>query len=206
MPKRLYFPFKRLTSGDADRVVDDPVGNFSCLPVTANFLDIEKLAIPVVRTKKVKPTKIRTLNRADGSLVVRNPKNPSGIPQEYDASSRLSKGTRRVVLTTGKKIDARIADSRATYHTISFRFPSFATVLTISDALGTLIPSGKIKVKPTAADISPYFKVAGGGLYSIMQKAAAESSTEAKLGLTIAQIKELGGDVENIGVYPGAGV
>lgn len=203
MAKRLYFPFKRFTSNDAGRVIDDPIDNFSCLSVTAKFLDIENLAVPVLKTKRVKPTKVRTLNRADGSVVIRNPNNTDGIPQEYDAPIRLSTGTRRIVLTTGRKVDAR-ANARATYHTIFFRFPSFATILVIADTLGTLIPAGKIKLVPTPADISPYFKVFGGGQYPIMQKAAAESSTEAKLGLTIAQIKELGGDV--IGVYPGAGV
>lgn len=203
MTQRLYFPFQRKTEGDGDRVIDDPIGNFSCLSITAKFLDIEKSAVPHLKTTKVKPTKVRTLNRADGSVVIRNPKNSSGIPAEYDKPGRLSKGTRSIILTTGKKIDARVR-AGATYHTLSFRFPGFATILTIADALGTLIPANKIKSVPNATDISPYFRLAGGGRYAIMQKAAAQSSTEAQIALTIQQLQQLGGS--DVSFIPGAGI
>ncbi|MEH2170793.1 MAG: hypothetical protein V7K41_29910 [Nostoc sp.] len=203
MSERLYFPLKRTTSGDADRVVDDPIGNFSCLLVTAKFLDIENLAKPFLKSKTVKPTKVRTLNRADGSTVNRSSKNTSGVAAEHERPGRLSRGTRRVVLTTGKKIDARVG-AKANYHTISFRFPGFATILVIADALGTIIPANKMKANPTATDVSPYFKVAGGGRYPIMQKAAAESRQDAVVPLTAQQIAALTGD--GISFIPGAGV
>ncbi|MGV0105134.1 hypothetical protein NSTCB13_03846 [Nostoc sp. DSM 114160] len=196
MTKRLYFPLKRSTSNDTQRENPDPLGNFSCLSVTAKFLDIEKFAVPFLKSKTVKPTKARTLVRADGSSVKRGEKNADGIPVEHERPGSLSKGTRRVVLTTGKKI----GDS-STYHTISFRFPSFATIIVIADALGTLIPANKIKAIPTANDISPYFKVVGGRQYPIMQKAAAESSTQAQVPLTAAQLKQLAG--AGVEVYPG---
>ncbi|MEH1802144.1 MAG: hypothetical protein V7L13_23880 [Nostoc sp.] len=196
MTQRLYFPLKINTANDAQRENPDPLGNFSCLSVTAKFLDIEKFAVPFLKTTTVKPTKARTLIRADGSSVKRGKKNADGIPVEYAKPGSLSKGTRRVILTTGKKI----GDS-STYHTISFRFPSIATILVISDALGSLIPTNKIKAIPTATDIAPYFKVVGGRQYSIMQKAAAESSTAAQVPLTAAQIKQLSG--AGVEVYPG---
>jgi hypothetical protein len=201
MTKRLYFPLKRNTSGDAGRVVDDPLGNFSCLSVTAKFLDIEKFAIPFLKTKDVEPKKPRTLTRADSSTVVRSKENSDGVPASYKRAGRLAKGTRSVILTTGKAIDA--AATRKTYHTISFRFPSFATVLVISDALGELIPANKIKGIPTSTDISPYFKIAGGGQYPIMQKAAAVALNEAQVPLTAAQIRTLS-QATGVELYPGS--
>lgn len=204
MGKRLYFPLYRETTDDAGRVVDDPLGNFSCLSVTAKFLDIEKLAKPFLKTTKVTPKKQRTLVRADGSSVVRSTENSNGISASYDRPGRLSKGTRSVILTTGKVIGTPLTGQRPTYHSISFRFPSFATVLVISDALGTLIPAGKINITPSASEISPYFKLAGGGNYPIIQKAAANTLNQAQVPLTDAQLKQL--TKAGVEVYPGFGL
>jgi hypothetical protein len=201
MGKRLYFPLKRNTEGDAGRVVDDPLGNFSCLQVTAKFLDIENLAVPFLKVTEVTPKKPRTLTRADGSTVVRSPDNSDGIPAPYKRAGRLSKGTKPVTLTTGKEIGAAVQGQPKRYHTISFRFPSFATVLVIADALGTLIPANKVKSPPTATDVSPYFKLGSGGSYPIMQKAAATALNQAQVPLTAAQIKQLAG--AGVEVYPG---
>jgi hypothetical protein len=196
MAKRLYFPLFISTDNDAQRENPDPLTNFSCLSITAKFLDIDKLAVPIIKEIKVKPTKGRTLSRADGSTLKRGSKNADGIPVEYTRPGSVSKGTRRVVLTTGKKIG-----ESTNYHTISFRFPSIATIITIADALGTLIPADKIKPVPTATSIAPYFKVVGGRQYAIMQKAAAESRAGATVPLTVAQIKQLSRD--GVEVYPG---
>ncbi|WP_375501659.1 hypothetical protein [uncultured Nostoc sp.] len=201
MAERLYFPLKRTTEGDAGRVVDDPLGNFSCLRVTAKFLDIEDLAKPFIKTITVKPKAVRTLTRADGSSVVRSKENNDGIPAEYQRVGRLSKGVRSVILTTGKQIGTTAEGKKPRYHTISFRFPSFATVLVIADALGTLIPANKVKAVPTASDVSPYFRIAGGGRYPIMQKAAATALNVAQVPLTATQLKQLAGS--GVEVYPG---
>ncbi|MBW4425319.1 MAG: hypothetical protein KME50_12935 [Nostoc desertorum CM1-VF14] len=204
MAKRLYFPLYRETTDDAGRVVDDPLGNFSCLSVTAKFLDIENLAKPFLKTTTVTPKKARTLVRADGSSVVRSAENNAGIPAPYKKPGRLAKGTRSVILTTGKVIGTPGAGQRPTYHSLSFRFPSFATILVIADALGTLIPAGKIDATPSGSEISPYFKLAGGGSYPIMQKAAATALNEAQVPLTAAQLRQL--SKAGVEVYPGFGL
>lgn len=200
MPERLYFSIARKTDGDAGRVVDDPVGYFSCLYNTAKFLDIEKLAKPGLVTRTRKSAKTRTLNRATGTVKV-GKANTDNKNADSEYPGYFSKGSRSVRLTTGKKIDGRAADVNAVYHTIGFRFPSAFTIVSISDALGSLIPAGKLKSTPSASEVSPYFKVVGGRKYPIMGAAAAAKSTAATINLTEAQITALlGGDAA---YYPG---
>ncbi|HIK27958.1 MAG: hypothetical protein N3E45_17125 [Oscillatoriaceae bacterium SKW80] len=202
---RVYFAIKRNTENDSQQSNPDPLGYFSCRLSTARFLDIEgDTTLPVVIRERRGFQKSRTL--ADGTTIVGR---EEGTVIISGTASKIvlpvsTKGSRTVILTTGKGISdsKRRFGKENAFHTISFRFPSFATVAIISEALGEIIPTNKINGTPNPNQIKPYFKVVGGRNYPIMQKAAAESRTAANVP-NGASFAALAGD--GIEVIPGAG-
>lgn len=176
---RAWYALFRETSDDASRVKDDPYGYFSCRLNVARFLDIEnKTFNGTIFGAPRKYTSERNLTLVDGTVLTKSEANSDGKNEGEPVAIRRSVGRRSVVIKTGKQIGTAQAGKPKKYHTISFAFPSWATIPVIAEALGELIPTGKIKTTPDATDIYPYFKIAGGGTYGIMQAAAATSSQE----------------------------
>lgn len=103
------------------------------------------------------------------------------------------RGSRTVILKTGKLISdsQRVKGKENAYHTISFRFPSFATILNISEALGEIIPAAKMKNPPNTTDVWGYFTVKGGRRYPIMLGTEAETSTDINVAETSAEVAAL---------------
>ena len=172
---KIYFPILRKTPSDAGRTNPDPFGVFSCRLSAARFLDIDKSNINFVISRE-KEAYTRTLTLVDGTVLKQSAENSDGKV----ASSLITlpiggKGSRSVILKSGKKTKA---DGNI-YHTLTFRFPAWATVWCISDALGEIIPETKIKSDATATDVFPYFTVKGGRRYPIMAKTAAKDNADA---------------------------
>lgn len=204
---RIFFPIFRKTSGDAGRSVNDPIGVFSCNMNAARFLDIDKLqvALPVVIRER-KSSK-RSVTLADGTVLARTD-DGADTASSLIVTPASGKGSRTVILQTGKPIadTQRVKNKLSAFHTISFRFPSFCTILTISEALGELIPPTKIKNPPAATDIWGYFTVKGGRRYPIMLGTEAETSTDADVAKTAAEQEGLAAKAENVkAVKKGAG-
>lgn len=180
-----YFPILRKTPGDAGRSLKDPFGFFSCRMNVARFLDIDKLDVDLVINRERKAyTRGTTL--ADGT-VLKATAAGGEVASSIITLPVGSKGSRSVIIKTGKKTKA----DGLIYHTLTFRFPSWATIWCISDALGEIIPTTKIKSDPTATDIFPYFTVKGGRTYPIMEKQAAEGNTDATVPATEAETNTL---------------
>ena len=104
-----------------------------------------------------------------------------------------AKGSRTVILQTGNKINdsKRKVGAANALHTISFRFPSWATILTIADALGEIIPPQKIAASPNNNQIYPTFKVKGGRRYPIAKQSAAKTEPTAKVATTNADLQAI---------------
>lgn len=149
----------------------------------AKFLDIsdEVAKVPANRISSV-ATGTRTLVTATGG-------DGSTSVVEHDRGIALPKGrpgSKRVILFTGAPIGT--SNRR---HTISILVPSIMTLRDIADFLGEIIPPAKIKADPTATDIRPFFKVAGGGKYPIMAQGTAETSPLATVPATPAESETL---------------
>lgn len=144
----------------------------------ARFLDINdlKITLPVIEYERKSGS--RSITLADGTTLTQT---SAGTATAASTLIRTAsgRGSRTVILNTGKQITdtKRVKGKTSAFHTISFRFPSFATILDISVALGQLIPSAKIKNPPTATDIWGHFTVKGGRRYPIMERAVAEADT-----------------------------
>jgi hypothetical protein len=183
-----YFPILRKTPGDAGRVNPDPFGFFSCRMNVARFLDIDTLETNLIINRERK-AHTRSLTLADGTVLKQSAGNPGGeVAASLFTLPIGSKGSRSVILKTGKKT---ANPSGLIYHTLTFRFPGWATVWTIADALGELIPLTKLKAEPTATDIFPFFTVKGGRKYPIMAKAAAEGNPDASVPATETEAQAL---------------
>ncbi len=191
---QVFFTFGRNTSDDAERKKDDPVGYFSCRASTARFFDIEGLATPgLIISERSSSGRSRTL--ADGTQLA----GQEGTPTEISTVKTQivlpvsARGSRTVIIQTGNKIEdsQRKTNKDGAFHTVSFRFPSWATILTIADALASTIPEGKLNRSPGANQAFPYFKVKGGRSYPIMKRSAAISNTTAQTGYTVADLQAL---------------
>ncbi|PAX58363.1 hypothetical protein [Brunnivagina elsteri] len=185
---KMYFPILRKTPGDAGRVNPDPFGFFSCRLNVARFLDIDNLDLNLIISRERK-AHTRSLTLADGTVLKQSAENAGGqVASSLFTLAIGSRGSRSVILKTGKKTPNI---SGLIYHTLTFRFPSWATIWTIADALGELIPLTKIKADPTATDIFPFFTVKGGRKYPIMAKTDAEGNTDASVPNTSAEAQSL---------------
>lgn len=204
---RIFFPILRKTDGDSGRSIKDPLGFFSCNLNAARFLDIDKLSIslPVIQVKRKGGSRSVTL--ADGTTLTQTTAG-ANIAESVLLLPTSAKGSRTVILKTGKKITdtKRIKNPNAAYHTISFRFPGFATAVVISEALGEIIPADKMKNPPNATDVWPYFIIKGGRRYPIMLGTDAETSIDADVAESPAEVEALAAKAENVkAVKKGAG-
>ncbi|MCV3216032.1 hypothetical protein OGM63_21390 [Plectonema radiosum NIES-515] len=189
---RIYFPITRKTGADAGRSNPDPSGVFSCNMNAARFLDIndKAIALPVmVRERKAGK---RSITLADGTTITATQAGTEIATTEI-VLPVSGRGSRTVILKTGKLIadSQRLKGKTTAYHTISFRFPSFVTVLGICEALGELIPASKIKNPPTATDVWGHFTIKGGRRYPIMLGTDAETSTDYSVSETAAEMAAL---------------
>lgn len=203
---RIFFPIFRKTSGDSGRSLDDPLGVFSCNMNAARFLDIDKLSIAVPVMIRERKAGQRSITLADGTQLKQTSAGTE-IAKSQIISQISGNGSRTVILTTGKLIaDSKRAKGKENaHHTISFRFPSFCTLLNISEALGEIIPPAKIKNPPTATDIWGYYVVKGGGRYPIAQQAAAKASTTTSVPLTAAELQAIVATKQGVTLMLGAG-
>ena len=203
---RIYFPIYRKTTGDAGRSVDDPVGVFSCNMNAARFLDLNDKAIPLPVMVRERKAGKRSLTLADGTTLTATQAGTDTNASEIVVPVS-GRGSRTVILKTGKLItdSQRVKGKNSAYHTISFRFPSFATILNISEALGEIIPATKIKNPPNATDIWGYFTVKGGRRYPIMLGTEAETSTDISVAETSAEVTALATQANLKKVHKAAG-
>lgn len=189
---RIYFPVSRKTGADAGRSNPDPSGVFSCNMNAARFLDIndKAIALPVmIRERKAGK---RSITLADGTTITATQDGSETAATEI-VLPVSGRGSRTVILKTGKLItdSQRKKGKQTAYHTISFRFPSFVTVLGICESLAEIIPAAKIKNPPNATDVWGYFTIKGGRRYPIMLGTEAESSTDFSVSETAAEMAAL---------------
>lgn len=189
---RMYFPVFRKTSGDSGRSINDPLGLFSCNMNAARFLDLDKIKVSIPMMIKERKAGQRSITLADGTTLTQTSAG-SEIAKTQIVSQLSGRGSRTVILTTGKLIadSKRVKGKAAAYHTISFRFPSFCTILNIAEALGEIIPPAKIKNPPSGADIWGYFVIKGGGRYPIVEQAAAKASTLTSVPLNDTDLQTI---------------
>lgn len=204
---RIYFPIFRKTSGDAGRSLKDPIGVFSCNMNAARFLDIASRQVPLPVMVRNRQASQRSLTLADGTTLVRTEQGAQ-IAASKIVVPVSGKGSRTVILQTGKLIadSQRRKNKQSAFHTISFRFPSFCTVLTISEALGELIPPNKIKNPPGATDIWGYFTVKAGRRYPIMLGTEAEQRPDVDVALLPAEVQALEAKAQELDIIAGAGI
>jgi hypothetical protein len=196
---RLWFALIRETSEDGGRVRKDPYGYFSCRENVGRFLDIEsKIFTGTIYGKERNYTKERSFVLADGTTLNKSAANSDGKNAGEPVAIQRKVGQRRVILRTGKVIGTVTAGKSPKYHTLSFAFPTWATIGTIADALGEIIPAGKMKASPTATDIRPQFTIAGGGTYGIMSATAATARKKASTSKAElkAKVEAEGGEVQ----------
>ena len=181
----ISFPFYR--DYTAAEKKEDAFGYFTIKIASAKFLDIDKIptAVAVGRiTRRKKSTKERDLTLVDGTVLNRRT-NSNEASGETSLLGALTTGGKSIQLKTGK------VTANGNYKRISIRFPVFATILNISDALGSVIPSGKINVDPSGTEIFNYFISKGGKRYPILTKEAAEAEKTAEAPTTRAAAKRL---------------
>lgn len=166
--------FELFVDQPADAKRDSPdkvIGVFGCMPWAAKFLDIEDKAMVTEGRFAIRKSGNRTLTRVDGSKMI------AGASADGTSESRVQlplpqgKGMKKATLLTGKPITDSMAVNKAkAFHSIGFAFPSFATNLIISQALGRLIPAAKISKDgtPSPADIHAWFRSEGGNRYPII--------------------------------------
>jgi hypothetical protein len=202
--KRLFFFFKRNTGDDAQRVLKNPAGYFSCLYYAAKFLDIEGLAKQVFIEKERK-AHTRTKARALDGVAT----GTTNVAESKIVIASNPRGSRSIILVTGKPTSAvnATAGKPVNFHQLTFRFPSWADTRTIGEALGEIIPDTKITKdgKPSSTEIFPWFRIKGGRQYPIIQAAAAEQSTAVIVPETITEVNQLAQQLEDSDALPSAG-
>lgn len=180
--KRAYFLLFRNTGSDAGTSNPDPVGYCSCRMNVARFLDIDKLVATVdAYTKRKGYTRNKTL--ADGTVLG----GEDTQVKESEVKLRRTVGPQQVILTTGRPTK----EGSINKSILTFRFPAWATARTISEALGELIPETKISVTPGPTEIFPEFRLNDGGVYVIMNKAAATASSDAAVGISEQTVNQI---------------
>jgi hypothetical protein len=151
----------------------------SCVESVAKFLGIEDLVYT--------PSEADLADREGYTRTYTKPDGTEGSV-EVPAGKRVylpngKAGAKKIQLTTGART------TKGTKKTLSFTFPSFMSVAEISDALGELIPAGKIATTGTvgASEIEPFFSILGGRTYSIMKNTDAVAATKTDVATTEAE-------------------
>ena len=194
MAAKLFFTL--FVDQPADAATDSPdkrIGYFACMPWAAKFLDIEDKAVKSKDGASFTKRKGggRSLTRVDGVTKLTALKDNVAESESLNGFTD-GRGGKRIVLVTGKPV----TDSKAkkkTFHTIGFSFPSFATNLIISQALGRIIPAAKMEANPGVADIYPWFRSSGGKRYPIILMGSGTPSSDqptVKVGaeMTVADL------------------
>ena len=153
---------------------------FNCIRRVAEFLGIEGFVYtPSAEDEVDRAEYTREYPKADGT--VGSVTVPAGKVIYKGNSSRAC--GKKIFVTTGAKT------TKGTKKTLSLTFPTTLSVAEISDALGELIPPGKIARTGTvsATEIEPFFTILGGGTYAIMTQAAAEAATKTDVATTEAE-------------------
>lgn len=200
----LYFPIFADYKGTG-RTLESALGTFSCRRNVATFLDIEDKAVSGVIVKERKGGE-RSLQLV-GSTTLEPSEGETGIADSKITLPIGGKGSRTVIIQTGVPISdsKRKIGAKKAKHTISFRFPGFCTIAIISEALGELIPTTKIKNPPGASDIEGYFKVKGGRTYPIMAQSAAQERKEGDVLINVQEILALGTKAKIVEALQAAG-
>jgi hypothetical protein len=150
----------------------------SCVSSVAEFLGIkDRVYTPSEGDLVDRAAYKREYTKADGT---KGTLDVEAGKQVYLANDKA--GARQIQLKTGAKT------SGGTKKTLSFTFPSFLTVAEIADALGELIPSGKVATTGTtgASEVEPFFTIKGGRTYPIVPSATATASTATAVATTEA--------------------
>lgn len=189
--ERIFFPFYKKTTGDTGLSKPDPIGVFSCNMNAARFLELDDLRITLPVIEYERKSGQRSITLADGTTLTQTAAGSSTAASTLIRTAS-GRGSRTVILKTGRPITdtKRVKGKQGAFHTISFRFPSFATCLDISIGLGQLIPAAKIKNPPTATDIWGFFTVKGGRRYPIMDNTTAEADPNVE---TVENEQEMNG-------------
>lgn len=175
---RFAFLIKYTARGQSGTGTDVYRTSCSCVERVADFLGIrDRVYTPSEGDLVERAEYTRNYIKADGtegSVEV-----PAGS-RVYLANDQA--GAKKVKLVTGERT------TKGTKKTLSFSFPSFLSVAQIADALGELIPSGKIATTATvgATEIGPFFSIAGGRTYPIVPSATAVASTATAVATTEA--------------------
>ncbi|WP_138500963.1 hypothetical protein [Nostoc sp. PA-18-2419] len=189
--QHVFFPLYMDKPGTGTgEVKNKAYGVFATRLSTVRFLDIPDSAIFTGNIERTAKGGTRVFTLADGTVLSQSKANSDGKNADYTFTIRKSVGQKRVVIRTGKRIYP--SDPKKTQtHTISFAFPKWATIPVISDALGELIPSGKISADgtPSASEIFPYFTLPGGGTYGIVKKATADADNIASVSQSVLEQK-----------------
>lgn len=150
----------------------------SCIGRVADFLGIrDRVYTPSEGDLVERAAYTRSYTKADGTAGSVEVVSGSKIYLPNDRA-----GAKKIKLVTGART------TNGTRKTLSMTFPSFLSVAQIADALGELIPPGKIATTATvgASEIAPFFTIAGGRTYPIMASAAAVASTATAVATTEA--------------------
>ncbi|HYW20321.1 MAG TPA: hypothetical protein VE956_13625 [Nodularia sp. (in: cyanobacteria)] len=184
--KRDFFVFRRETVDDAGRVIVDPVGYFSCRSNVTRFLDLNQFVIRGNIKKQIE-SKVRDFTIVDSganSYAV-SPENTNAVANERTYTFRKYRTGKSIRIITGLKT------TNKNPRTIGFLFPRWADITSISDALGTIIPPGKMSITPGTTEIFPEFSLKGGGTYAIALNAAAQASSTAEVALNPQMVIQL---------------
>ncbi|MBH8553400.1 hypothetical protein I8751_13650 [Nostocaceae cyanobacterium CENA357] len=170
------------TTNDAGRTNPDPQYFFYCKLSTARFLDIEaKIFTGTIIRKRKGYTRTKVL--ADGTTL--GGKDAQVAEGRTTGHARAVPHGKNIKLVTGKKTQ------KGNYQTISFNFPTAVPTYAIGEALGELIPPGKIEATPGNTEIFPYFILPTGSRSGIMKQSAAQTSTNVEVPVTDAARRAL---------------
>lgn len=177
---RYPFLIKYTRAGASGTGTDTYRTTASCIKRVADFLGI---------TDRVyTPSEGDLVDRAGYTRAYVKPDGTDGTVTVADGKrvylANTKAGAKKIQLTTGKAKTAK-----GNKRTISMSFPSFMSVAEIADALGELIPAGKIATTATvgASEIEPFFKLVGGGTYAIVPSAVAVASAATDVATTEAE-------------------
>jgi hypothetical protein len=176
---RFTFLVKYTGRGQSGTGTDPYRTSCSCIARVADFLGIrDRVYTPSEGDVAERAGYTRSYTKADGT--VGSVEVPAGS-KVYLANDRA--GAKKVQLVTGARTQ------NGNKRTLSFTFPSFLSVAQIADALGELIPSGKIATTATvgAGEIEPFFSIVGGRTYPIIASAVATATTTTEVATTEPQ-------------------
>ena len=181
----ISFPF--FTNYGAKEKKEDVLGYFTLKIASAKFLDIDKIpreaAVGKI-TRRKKSTKTRDLTLIDGTVLNKRT-NSEETGGDTPILGAITTGGKSIQLKSGK------TSLNGNYKMMSIRFPTVATILNMSDALGSIIPGGKISGDPGPTEIFNYFISDGGKRYPILTKEAAEAEKSVEVPNTKAAAKRL---------------